>query len=109
MLGEEEEGQPHDAVELDHRAKHDDERCPEVALALYQREGEHDGSSHNDIELGHEQGIEQLVAAEPQDEQLLIPREIALAHRHIKTRTKKHQPAEQVNWPGHNGKRCHDE
>ena len=53
MLGEKEEGQSDNTIELDKGAEHDPERCHEVMFALDAEVGEQDDGRDGNIELLH--------------------------------------------------------
>ena len=72
VLREEEERQTHDAIELHYSAENNEERRPPVFLFLDEEERGNDDRSNSRIELLHHHRIEQLMAREPIDEDLLI-------------------------------------
>ena len=91
---EEEEGEPHDAVELDECAKHDEESCPEVALLTDEVIAAHDNGGDGNVELLHLDGIKQLVGAEPEDDHLLPAREEIVAHGDVEGEREGYEPQE---------------
>ena len=103
VLGEKEEGEADDAVELDEGAEHDEEGCPEVFLFLYQTECQQEGGTGDDVELLHEEGVEHLVGTKPQDEQLLVFREGRLADGPIEEQRQCQAPQQQSEPVGADG------
>ena len=84
MLGEQEEGQSHDAVDLDKGAERQEEGSPEVFFFLYQTEcQEYDGGNRN-VELLHLDAVEQFVGTEPTDKHLLVFGEYIMTDGKIK-------------------------
>ena len=72
MLGEKEEGQSHNAIELDQGAQHNEKSCRRIALLLNKEERQKNDSGYGNIELLHVKSSKQFVGTEPQNEYLLI-------------------------------------
>ena len=108
MLGEEEEGETHDAVELHEGAEHDEESCPEVLLALDTVIGEYDDGGDGDVELLHLDAIQHLVGTEPIDEHLLVGGEDVMPDGDIEKQGEGYQPQEHTQPRGRYGKGRND-
>ena len=103
MLGEQEEGQAQDAVDLYKRAEHDEERRPEVLFALYQVVRQQDGGRHGNVELLHEERRQHLVGAEPEDEHLLVLRELRPPDGPVEEDGQRDAPQQHAQPLGHDG------
>ena len=103
---EEEKGKTHDAVKLDERAEHDQEGCPEVAFLADQIIAAHDNGCDGNVELLHLDGVEQLMGAEPEDDDLLPVGEEVVSYSHIQTECERHEPQQHTQpygWQGEGG------
>ena len=75
MLGEAEAEQAHNAEELGHSARSNEEGGPLVAFFLHEQEGEHESRHQQGVDLSIEHTVQDFLGAEPTDEHLLILRE----------------------------------
>ena len=108
MLGEEEKGQSHNAIEFNKCAQHDEEGSPEILFFLDAVIGQYNDGGNGNIELLHIKGCQQLMGTEPQHKQLLVAGKLRLADGDVEKHAQRHTPQQQAHEQWGNGERLDD-
>ena len=109
VLGEEEERQSHDAIQLHEGSYHDKAGCRNILLFLYAIEGSDDDGGNDDVKLAHKQCREQLMGTEPIAEYLLALGQRQLTDGYKQGQCHQYMPEQQTQRMGQHGKRSNDD